>query len=192
MRSKWLFLLLLAMSLATSRTSLADDNIRATQSRLQKDGFYNGKLTGHFDSETSAALTRYQIRRGLAINGQLDAATAHALGVEPNEKSAPPDPATWRQLRQSDEKFLERLNHGVIPPPPNARLASASIPDTTTKNTTIDPHAPPPPPPENPLPAPPPPAPVPGRRTCPREIPSLASVCVTTWERLSLRVSIQK
>lgn len=164
MTSKWLFLLLLATNLVVMTTIFADDNVRAAQSRLQAAGFYEGKLSGNFDSETSAAITRYQIRHGLAINGRLDAAIAQALGVQPNEKVAAPDSDTWRQLRQSDEKFLERLNNGAIPQPratPKSHAASTSIPRTTTKNATIDPHAPPPPAPENPPPAPPTPEPVP-------------------------------
>ncbi|MEO6870867.1 MAG: peptidoglycan-binding domain-containing protein [Chthoniobacterales bacterium] len=165
MTSKWLFLLLLATNLVVMTTIFADDNVRAAQSRLQAAGFYDGKLSGNFDSETSAALTRYQIRHGLAINGRLDPATAQVLGVQPNEKPATPNAAAWRQLRQSDEKFLERLNNRAIPPPPitptppRAHAASTSIPRRTTKNATIDPHAPPPPPPENPPPAPPTPEP---------------------------------
>lgn len=180
MTSKWLFLLLLATSFTVATTMVADDNIRAAQNRLQADGFYNGKLTGHFDSATSAALTRYQIRHGLAINGKLDAATAQALGVQPNEKLAVPNSAASRQLRQSDEKFLERLNRGTIPPPrltptpPRPHASFTSIPRTTAKNATIDPHAPPPPPPENPPPAPPTPEPVPSRGPAPETKSSLS------------------
>ena len=159
MTPKRFFLLLLAANLLVTTAALAEPNVRAAQSRLQAAGFYQGALSGDFDSATAAALTRYQIRHGLEINGRLDPATAQALGVQPNEKLAAPNAATARQLRQSDEKFLERLNRGAIPPP-RSHPASTSIPRTTAKTATIEPHAPPPPAPENPPPAPPPPDPV--------------------------------
>lgn len=166
MTLKCLCIFLFATNFVAMANAIVDENVQAAQSRLQDNGFYSGKITGRFDSETSAALTRYQIRHGLAINGQLDAATAHALGVQPNEKLTAPDAETWRQLRQSDEQFLKRLNDratatpSATPAPPKPQVAATSIPRTTTENAAIDPHAPPPPPPENPPPAPPTPEPI--------------------------------
>ncbi len=166
MNLKQLFTIALALNLIASLPLHAAADARAVQRRLQSEGFYVGELTGKYDSGTAAALTRYQIRHGLAITGKLDAATAQALGLPaaaPNEKQAAPDAATWRQLRQDDARFLERLNAGKIPPPratPSARPAMTSIPTQTTKNATIEPHGPPPPPPDSPPVAPPAPRPV--------------------------------
>ncbi len=169
MTRKLFFTLALASSLFASAAYSANENARAAQQRLKDEGFYRGEITGQYDSDTAAALTRYQIRHGLGITGKLDAATAKALGVTapaPNEKGNAPDATTWRQLRQDDAQFLERLNAGEIPAPsvtpvpPRPRPNATSIPTQTTKNAQIEPHGPPPPPPEAPPAAPPIPRPV--------------------------------
>ncbi|MGI8431446.1 MAG: peptidoglycan-binding domain-containing protein, partial [Chthoniobacterales bacterium] len=169
MTKKLFFTPALATCLLASAAFSANENARAVQKRLTDEGFYRGEITGQYDSDTAAALTRYQIRHGLAITGKLDAATAKALGVAaaaPNEKGNAPDATTWRQLRQSDAQFLERLNAGqisapsVAPASPRPRPAATSIPTQTTKDATIEPHGPPPAPPEPPPAAPPIPRPV--------------------------------
>src|SRR6476661_1896655 len=43
----------------------ADETIRALQTRLKTGGFYFGEITGVYDSQTAAGVTRYQIRNGL-------------------------------------------------------------------------------------------------------------------------------
>ena len=169
MTRKLFFTLALASCLLASAAFSANENARAVQQRLKDEGYYRGEITSQYDSDTAAALTRYQIRHGLAITGKLDAATAKALGVAaaaPNEKGNAPDATTWRQLRQDDAQFLERLNAGeipapsVTPAPPRPRPAATSIPTQTTKNAPIEPHDPPPPPPEPPPTAPLSPRPV--------------------------------
>ena len=91
----------------------ADDNVRSVQTKLKDGGFYFGEVNGNYDSKLSAALTRYQIRNGLAITGQLDEETSKALGAKPAAGRSPSDPAltseTWRSLRKSDEQFLRKL-----------------------------------------------------------------------------------
>ena len=98
----------------------SDDNVRAVQTKLKQGGFYMGDIDGAYSSELSAALTRYQIRNGLPITGQLDVDTSKALGATPavvaDSKVLNPatDPArdseTWRRLRKSDEEFLKNFN----------------------------------------------------------------------------------
>lgn len=90
----------------------ADDTIRAVQTRLKTGGFYFGEINGRNDSDTSAAITRYQIRNGLQINGKLDAPTRQALGVAAGEPEVPlrgfGDEA-WRSLRKSDQEHINRM-----------------------------------------------------------------------------------
>lgn len=129
---------MIGLSLIAAR---ADETVRAAQNRLKADGFYHGQSTGGYDSETAAAVTRYQIRHGLAISGQLDTATARALGLPAprnpaSEHSA--DGAVWRRLRNGDMQFLKKLNAGAI---------AAPKPPTTpppAPEAGLDPHAPPP------------------------------------------------
>ncbi len=159
-------LLWFGLTLAISIASLlADETVAAVQKRLEKAGFYRGKTTGIYDSETSAAVTRYQIRSGLPITGKLDAQTLKALGVPPgNIATAEPSPVsgTWRRLRNGDMQFLKKLNAGEIAPPkaPPAPSPRATVPAPivaeSAKRPMIDPHGPPPRLPEdlpNPTPA---------------------------------------
>jgi Putative peptidoglycan binding domain len=76
--------------------------------RLQREGFYHGNPTGSYDSETAAAVTRYQIRHGLAVTGKLDPATSKELGISATQ--APPRvvSGTWRRLRSGEWEFIER------------------------------------------------------------------------------------
>jgi peptidoglycan hydrolase-like protein with peptidoglycan-binding domain len=112
---RFLFLLL-AFGICGVAPVRADENIRALQTRLKERGFYFGEANGSFDSETAAALTRFQIRNGLEISGQLDAPTAKSLGVTPAAapQAAAGKPAseagTWQRLRRTDERFLRNLD----------------------------------------------------------------------------------
>lgn len=102
----------LVVSLGVSCSLRADENISAVQSRLKAGGFYFGEINGRFDSDTAAAVTRYQIRNGLQITGKLDAPTSQALGVD---ASAPKVPTpkfgedVWRYLRKSDQNYIKNL-----------------------------------------------------------------------------------
>jgi Putative peptidoglycan binding domain len=125
----------------------ADETVQSAQKKLKADGFYHGQATGTYDSATSAAVTRFQIRHGLVISGKLDAATTQALGIAAASKetaAAEPAPAagTWRRLRDGDMQFLKKLNSGAIPPP-NADTARVT-PTPAGRETGVDPHAPPP------------------------------------------------
>jgi peptidoglycan hydrolase-like protein with peptidoglycan-binding domain len=117
---KRLFFFWVALGLLVA-TASAGEIIQAVQTRLKKNGFYQGQISGVYDSETSAAVTRFQIRNGLAISGKLDAATLNALDVPPPaDKMAPepsPEAGTWRRLRNGDMQFLKKLNAGEIAPP---------------------------------------------------------------------------
>ncbi|CAN5595014.1 hypothetical protein BH20VER1_BH20VER1_13970 [soil metagenome] len=137
---KRFLLLLVATSLWAATSLQADDTTRAAQERLKKDGFYFGEVNGTAGSETSAAITRYQIRHGLAISGQLDAETVKSLRLKPGTAAPAPvdsESDTWRRLRKSDQQFLSGLNARkspatparsarTAPPPPPASAAPAS------------------------------------------------------------------
>jgi hypothetical protein len=63
-------------------------------------------------------VSRYQIRNGLQITGQLDAATSKSLGIAAAAASAPAprtDSDSWRRLRKTDQRFLSRMNEGAKP-----------------------------------------------------------------------------
>ena len=75
-----LFAVMIGLALAVS--VCADDNVRAVQEKLRDGGFYPGEIDGAYSSQLAAALTRYQVRKGLAVTGQLDVDTSNALGAK--------------------------------------------------------------------------------------------------------------
>jgi peptidoglycan hydrolase-like protein with peptidoglycan-binding domain len=102
-----LFAVTLGLTFATGLR--ADDNVREVQEKLRDGGFYSGEVDGAYSSDLSAALSRYQIRNGLPITGQLDVETSKALGAKPavgpstagTEQSSS---ETWRRLRKGERR----------------------------------------------------------------------------------------
>lgn len=150
---KGFFFFLLALGLSGLGALRADETVQAAQRRLKGAGFYFGDATGVYDEDTAAAVTRYQIRHGLGISGQLDAATTQALGVSaPKTAGLEPVPAsgTWRRLRNGDMEFLQQLNAGDIPPPGAGASSAARSPAPPgvvappAKKPQLELHAPPP------------------------------------------------
>lgn len=111
--------------------SAADDSVRVAQTKLKEQGFYFGQVDGVLSSDFSAAVTRYQIRNGLQITGNLNAETSKALGVKPEvisrESGGAPDSGTWRRLRKMDNQFLAR---SVVKP--QATMSDNARPDSPT------------------------------------------------------------
>lgn len=64
--------------------------VRNVQSRLRAMGFYRGRLDGVWGPGTQAAVERFQQGRGLQVNGQINPATAQALGLDPNNLELAP------------------------------------------------------------------------------------------------------
>ena len=102
--------ILLAVTISLSLAGLvrADDNVREVQTKLSDEGCYFGEIDGAYSSDFSAALSRYQIRNGLPITGQLDAETSKALGakpaVGPSTAATEQSSETWRGLRKRDRR----------------------------------------------------------------------------------------
>lgn len=75
-RTVWLGL---AWCVVGVETSHADEALRRVQQSLRDQGFYYGPVDGSPGDATSQAIRRYQIRNGLAVNGQLDDETKRAI-----------------------------------------------------------------------------------------------------------------
>jgi peptidoglycan hydrolase-like protein with peptidoglycan-binding domain len=82
-------LLALLFCLAGLSWAKADPAIESAQRKLKDQGFYYGEIHGKKDADTTAAIRRYQIRNGLQITGELDAATQRALGLTVAPSSSP-------------------------------------------------------------------------------------------------------
>jgi hypothetical protein len=61
-----------------------DTQARLVQARLTERGF-PVQLTGVYDERTRDAVTRLQQSRGIDATGEMDAATARALGLPPGD-----------------------------------------------------------------------------------------------------------
>ncbi len=102
-------LVAVAIGLAVTASVSADDNVRQVQEKLRDGGFYSGEVDGAYSSQLAAALTRYQVRKGLAVTGQLDEDTSNALGANPavtKDTAAPKQSSseTWRRLRRGERR----------------------------------------------------------------------------------------
>jgi hypothetical protein len=137
-----LVLLSVAVGFAVVGFVSADDNVRDVQTKLRDGGFYSGEIDGAYSSELSAALSRYQIRNGLSITGQLDVDTSKALGTKPavttNSADSAQSSETWRRLRRGEQKTLAKTNARETPSPP----ADQSKPEVASRQSS--PAAPPP------------------------------------------------
>ncbi len=63
--------------------------VRNVQMRLRALGFYQSQADGVWGSGTQTALERFQRGRGLEASGQINPATAQALGLNPSNLEAP-------------------------------------------------------------------------------------------------------
>ena len=96
------------IGLAFAGSVYADDNVRAVEEKLRDGGFYSGEIDGAYSSELAAGLARYQMRKGLAVTGQLDVDTSNALDAKPAVTTGTDAPEqsseTWRRLRRHDRQ----------------------------------------------------------------------------------------
>jgi len=97
-----------SLGLAFAGSVCADDNVRAVQEKLREGGFYSGEVDGAYSSQLAAALTRFQVRKGLPVTGQLDVETGNALDAKPavTKNTITPEQSseTWRQLRRREQQ----------------------------------------------------------------------------------------
>ncbi len=75
---------------AAASGTLSRAAVRNVQSRLRTLGFYRGRVDGAWGAGTQAAIERFQQGRGLQPTGQINPATAQAMGLDPNNLEAMP------------------------------------------------------------------------------------------------------
>jgi peptidoglycan hydrolase-like protein with peptidoglycan-binding domain len=106
--------------LASWSLARADQIVESVQQKLKDQGFYYGEITGKKDTDTTAAIRRYQIRNGLQITGEINAETQRSLGLTsqssstPRPRPAPTSPPKREDLR--DESVAP--NQPTVPRPP--------------------------------------------------------------------------
>jgi peptidoglycan hydrolase-like protein with peptidoglycan-binding domain len=127
------------MGITFAASVCADDNVRAVQEKLRDGGFYSGEIDGAYSPQLSAALTRYQIRNGLPITGQLDAETSKALGAKPAVATTADDRAvgseTWRRLRTGEQQAPKNAR---VAPTPRVELPPANVASVQSSPASSD------------------------------------------------------
>ena len=86
----------------------ADQTIESAQQMLKDQGFYYGEITGEKNSDTTAAIRRYQIRNGLQITGELDDATLRSLH---SSAATSPQPAAATRSANLQTPVLRPHSH---------------------------------------------------------------------------------
>jgi peptidoglycan hydrolase-like protein with peptidoglycan-binding domain len=77
-------LLFLVVMLCATGFAFADESVRSLQQTLKDQGFYYGRVTGDKSGETTAAIRRYQIRKGLKVTGELNEETLGSIKSSSN------------------------------------------------------------------------------------------------------------
>jgi peptidoglycan hydrolase-like protein with peptidoglycan-binding domain len=72
-----------APSLSYSQ-ELSPTALQAVQQGLARSGAYAGRVDGRWGPDSATALERYQQAHQLQVTGQMNAATASSLGIDPN------------------------------------------------------------------------------------------------------------
>jgi peptidoglycan hydrolase-like protein with peptidoglycan-binding domain len=137
-----------AIGTAVAGSVSADENVREVQEKLRDGGFYSGNIDGAYSSELSAALTRYQIRNGLPITGQLDEDTSKELSAKPavtNNAGGPEQSSeTWRRLRKGERRTSTSARRADSAATEARETSSTRTEETTRAITeTSTPSAPP-------------------------------------------------
>ena len=114
----------------------AEENVRAVQTKLADEGCYFGEIDGAYSSDFSTALSRYQIRNGLPITGQLDAETSKALNAKPaigpSTATTEQSSETWRQLRKRERRKSTKPRQSEPAPTETSSPADNETPPTGT------------------------------------------------------------
>lgn len=112
----------------------ADQAVEEAQRVLKDQGFYYGEINGVRDSDTGAAIRRYQIRSGLQVDGELNAETIRSLHAArnsttsstPQPRDATADEQSATSSRNSAQPDNQTYEQGPMTPPSTAPVVTPS------------------------------------------------------------------
>jgi hypothetical protein len=129
------------------RAGWAENNVRTVQEKLRDGGFYSGEIDGAYSSDLALALTRFQIRNGLPITGQLDSETSKALDAKPAVATTADDraqsSAIWRRLRAGQQESSAKNDVRLTPSPavePSRAPGNSAQSNPAVSNAMIQPE----------------------------------------------------
>lgn len=107
----------------------ADSLTASVQQKLKDQGFYYGAVNGAKDSETVAAVRRYQIRNGLKVTGEVDAETQRSLGMAATNGSKQQPTVAAAGAPDSNQARVQSPRSTPTPAISSEQQASAPQPD---------------------------------------------------------------
>jgi peptidoglycan hydrolase-like protein with peptidoglycan-binding domain len=139
------FSILVLFLAATLATASADEQLRSTQEELRRRNIYYGEIDGAQSPELSAAIKKYQARKGFSVTGQPDPETLRSLGLLPRQPGEPPPqelawptgpvlksdvnvdvPAVAQQIAQQNGVSVRSIAPDVAPPEASSSVSSPS------------------------------------------------------------------
>lgn len=115
----------------------ADQLTESVQQKLKDQGFYYGEITGKKDTDTTAAIRRYQIRNGLQITGEMNAETQRSLGLASKPAATPPPRPANTPVPQTED-----LREEQPPAPPSNRTVPRPPPEELEEDEAEEEDAP--------------------------------------------------
>ena len=109
------------LAIALAQSTRADSTVQEAQQELKKQGYYFGQINGEKDSDTTAAVRRFQIRSGLPITGELDEQTLQTLRSGTASASSPTN--TPQPQRREDDATVNNQSGEATPPPREPQTA---------------------------------------------------------------------
>jgi Putative peptidoglycan binding domain len=128
------------------------DRISEIQSALAHGGYYKGEPNGKWDSDTVAAMQKFQSANGLDSTGKLDAPTLQKLGLGSDIAGvSAPKPVVPKCCSTSPSATIPPTDKGSTPPPSSVVASTAArgaAPSTTAgaaasaSESDVDPKTP--------------------------------------------------
>jgi peptidoglycan hydrolase-like protein with peptidoglycan-binding domain len=111
------------------------------QRALTARNLYQGKADGVWGPKTESALRNFQTQSGLDATGELNEATARALGIDATQVAAASQPVAPGQVAvtRTERQPVSGTDHATSPPPTTASSASVGTAPATTGTAT--PHS---------------------------------------------------
>ena len=94
---------------ALVQLALADSAVEQVQEELKAQGYYFGQIDGEKNTDTIAAIRRFQIRNGLPVTGELDQETLRVLHADSSSSTAATTPTPQPQNSESSENGTARV-----------------------------------------------------------------------------------
>src|SRR5262249_14570994 len=103
----------------------SQDSIRSAQAALRERNYYGGPINGVMNQATRDAIQNFQHDRNIALTGELDLATARALGI-PAEVGGPPGQSVFASPESIRFAQITLRDRGYYTGPINGIISQAT------------------------------------------------------------------